>query len=62
MAREELRSTSRYDYAIVNDDLENCVASLKAVIRAARSRTSRLDADARRILDTFEQTEDRKEG
>ena len=52
-AAEELGLYRAYDYAIINEDLEKSVVSLEAVIRAARCRTSRVDAQARRILRTF---------
>ena len=54
MAGKELSFFATYDYAIVNDDLENCVASLKAVIRAARFRTLCMEGRAREILRTFD--------
>jgi guanylate kinase len=54
MAGKELSFFETYDYAIVNDDLENCVASLKAVIRAARFRTLCMEGRAREILRTFD--------
>jgi len=54
LAREELSLFATYDYAIVNDDLEACVASLKAIIRAARFRVGRMEGRARQILKTFE--------
>lgn len=57
LARKELGHYSSYDYAIVNDDLDSCVESLKAIIRAARVRVSRMDGRARRILKTFEDEE-----
>ena len=50
---EELRLYREYDYAIVNDDLDGSVEDLKAVIRAARCRTSRVEPLAQRILGTF---------
>ena len=43
-----------YDYVLVNDDLEDGVLDLKAVIRAARRRTSRMRDAARSVLTTFE--------
>jgi guanylate kinase len=52
-ARDEMSLYPEYDYVIVNDDLEACVASLECVIRATRFRTERMDAEARKILDTF---------
>jgi guanylate kinase len=59
VAREELSRFGQYDYVIVNDDLEACVEALKAVIRAARYRTARMEHMARRILDTFRPKEER---
>jgi len=56
-AREELRLYREYDYVIVNEDLDECVLALKCIIRAARSRASRADAAARRILGTFDREE-----
>jgi guanylate kinase len=52
-AEEEASLFHEYDYTLVNDDLDRCVESLKCVIRAARCRTSRMEAEARRILETF---------
>jgi guanylate kinase len=52
-AAEEASLYGEYDYILVNDDLDRCVESLKCVIRAARCRTSRMDGEARRILNTF---------
>src|SRR5439155_1055868 len=52
-AGEELVLYRQYDYAIINDDLDRSVESLKCVIRAARCRTSRVEPLARRIVGTF---------
>ena len=52
-AREELSLYTEYAYAIVNENLEDSVEDLKSVIRAARSRTSRVAGTAERILGTF---------
>ena len=51
------RGASQYDYAIINDDLDESVDSLKAIIRAARCRTSRVEPAARKILSTFDPDE-----
>ncbi len=48
-----------YNYAIVNDDLAACVEALKAVIRAARFRMSRMEGPARAILATFTSNKER---
>jgi guanylate kinase len=52
-AGEELQLYREYEYAIINEDLEISVEGLKAVIRAARCRTSRVDPQAQAILRTF---------
>jgi len=41
-AREEIAAWREYDYLIVNQDLKETVEQLAALIRAERSRTSRL--------------------
>jgi guanylate kinase len=57
-AREELSLYHEYEYAIVNENLEDSVEELKSVIRAARCRTARVDALAQRILGTFPKHEE----
>lgn len=52
-ASEETSLYQTYDYLIVNSDLDGCVEDLKAIIRAARCRTSRLTEAARNVLSTF---------
>ena len=52
-AGEELTLYRNYEYAIINDDLDRSVESLKSVIRAARCRTSRVEGLAQDILGTF---------
>jgi guanylate kinase len=54
VAREEMQLFPKYDYAIINDDLDVSVDSLEAIIRAARCRTSRIEPAARKILSTFD--------
>jgi guanylate kinase len=53
-ARDEMSLYGEYDYAVVNDDLESCVASLKAIVAAARCRTARMRGPADAILDSFD--------
>jgi guanylate kinase len=36
LARRELRAAVRFDYAVVNDDLDRCVADVQAIVRAER--------------------------
>jgi len=42
-AREEVRELSRYDYCVINDEVESGIASLHAILSAERARLSRLD-------------------
>jgi len=58
-AREEMGLFREYDYAIVNDDLERCVGDVRAVIRAGRCRTSRVEGTALKILDGFRAMKER---
>ena len=52
-ALEEVSVAGEYDYAVVNDDLDACVEATKAIVRAARCRTSRQKAAVDRVIDTF---------
>lgn len=52
-AEQEMSHYREYDYAIVNESLEQSVEALRCVIRAARHRTSRIEGLARDILSTF---------
>jgi guanylate kinase len=53
-AQREMQHFDEYQYAIINHDIEESVRALEAVVRAARSRTSRVDTAARAVLETFE--------
>jgi guanylate kinase len=53
-AGEEVALYRDYDYVVVNDDMEACVASVQAILGAARCRTGRVEARVRRILETFQ--------
>jgi guanylate kinase len=57
-ARDELRLYRQYQYAIVNEHVEDSVEELKSVIRASRCRTGRVDGLAQRILGTFPKNEE----
>jgi guanylate kinase len=52
-ARKELSLYREYQYAIVNEHLEDSVKALLSVIRAARCRIGRVDGLVQRILGTF---------
>jgi len=52
-ARHEVEQYSHYDHLVVNDDLEVAYRTLESVIVAERSRKSRMESAAQRILQTF---------
>jgi guanylate kinase len=52
-AADETRFWHEYDYALVNDDLDGCVEDLKAIVRAARRRSTQVGAEAGAIIATF---------
>lgn len=54
VAREEVSLAFEYDYAVINDDLDRCVETVKSVVRATRCRASRRAPSIRRILGTFD--------
>jgi guanylate kinase len=53
VAGEEMAHFRKYQYAIVNVDLEASVEALKTIVQAARLRTSRVAETAEKILSTF---------
>ena len=59
VAGEEMSHFRKYQYAIVNVDLEASVEGLKTVIRASRLRTSRVAETAEKILSTFQTRKER---
>jgi guanylate kinase len=59
-AGRELHAFVRYDYAIVNDDLDTCVGALECIVRAARYRVSHAAEGARAIERTFESAKERE--
>lgn len=48
-AQEETRALTRYNYCVINDQLEASVAALHAILCAERARVSRLDLSPLRI-------------
>lgn len=52
-AANEIRNYHRYDYVIVNDQVNEAVESLRAVIGAERVRRQRMEDRIRPILETF---------
>ena len=53
-ARREVLEASRYQYVIVNDQLDDAVAQLKAVILASRHRTQTNRDQLNQIISTFQ--------
>ena len=53
-AAEEIRDYSRYDYVLINRDLDQSDAILGAIVRAERVRRTRIEEEIRPILDTFQ--------
>lgn len=52
-AAAEIRNYQRYDYVVVNDEVDEAVATLGAIIRAERVRRQRMEVRIRPILETF---------
>ncbi len=52
-ARDEVASFSEYDYVVVNDALDACVDRLRAIVLAERARLRAVQADAERIVESF---------
>jgi guanylate kinase len=52
-AADEVGHYADYDYVVVNEDLEACVSTVVAVVKAARARVSRMTATATQVLETF---------
>jgi guanylate kinase len=57
-AGREIDAFERYDYAIVNDDLDACVEELKSIVRAARCRVAVMSERARAIERTFKRAKE----
>lgn len=53
VAREELSFFHAYDYAVINDNVDSCVESMKTIVRASRFRVGRMGGRAHQILETF---------
>jgi guanylate kinase len=52
-ARREVSAVVEYDYVIINDELDRCVAELAGIIRSERARRVRREAVIKPIVDTF---------
>ncbi|MEO8069864.1 MAG: guanylate kinase [Acidobacteriota bacterium] len=54
-ARREVTVADQYDYVVVNEGIDRCVAELDAIVKAERARLTRRQAAIRPIISTFEQ-------
>jgi guanylate kinase len=52
-AASEIRNYDRYDYVVINDDLNRSAKSLAAIVTAERVRRTRIEGEIRPILETF---------
>ena len=52
-AEGEIRHLGRYDYVVVNDDLDRSVETIVGIIRAARARLGCVEHRTREILKSF---------
>ena len=53
-AAEEIREYDRYDYVLINRNLEESVAVLCSIVRGERARRTRIEDRIRPILETFQ--------
>ena len=52
-ARREVAASNRYDYLVVNDDIDRCVAQLRSIVVAERSKTATADDAVTGIVADF---------
>ncbi len=52
-ARTEVSARDRYDYVVINDEVEQCVDRLRCIVVAERSRLQAMDAAAATVAQTF---------
>ena len=54
VAREEVSLFDEYDYVVINDELDSCVARLRAIVLAERSKLPCMRPTALEVLRTFQ--------
>lgn len=53
-AREEVSAFTEYDYVVVNDEVDACVARMKAIVIAERAKLARTAGIAEEIIRSFD--------
>lgn len=53
-AAQEIRNYCKYDYVVINRDLDQSAATLASIVRAERVRRTRIEDQIRPILATFQ--------
>jgi guanylate kinase len=56
-AAEEVRNYRQYDYVLINNQLDESSAALRAIVAAERNRRVRMEEKVRPILESFENIE-----
>ncbi|HUA22114.1 MAG TPA: guanylate kinase [Bryobacteraceae bacterium] len=59
-AAEEVRNYSQYDYVLINREIEEASARLASIVRAERLRKARMEEEVRPILESFENSFEKK--
>ena len=54
MARSEVSAAGSYDYVVVNDDLDRCVAEMAGIVAAKRARLGRRQRIVEAVSKTFD--------
>jgi guanylate kinase len=57
-APEELKEYSKFDYVIINDDVERASAQLASIVLAERARSKRQESVVEGILNTFQNSQE----
>ncbi len=52
-ARDEAEDYRFFDYVVINDDVDQAIEELEAIVRAERHRTAHGNHEAQKVLDTF---------
>ncbi len=53
MAREEVRAVAEYDYVVVNDEIDDCVDRLRAIVVAERAKPDVMAGEVASIVASF---------